>query len=712
MPPFRSRAKKIDTRPEEEQQASRQARLTYGGPWALTASTCIVAETAHVLLSGTPASLALAALGLAGTGAALSKLVLHMDLKAKRDRDVRIRHQVNSLSATAGVTLGTVVGLESGATLGTWLLAGAGLSIGNNLWSALYKKTAGEKGDNKWATLEKEIGLAKHELKEAQSNGKGTVIATVEGKDGATADEFARRIPAMTSALKLGSGRITHTVDDDDASLITMRVQVADLLKDGFSWPGPSAFGTGFGDSPLHLGRYEDGETLRVNIPGVLRDPQGLKTGNVEHCIFQGTNGSGKTQGNASLITDAATRSEVSIIIVNCAKFMQDYGHIRHAADMVITNEKEAKRFFKQLGPVIDARASYLASKGLARWEPGCGINFLMIVCGEAADYADGDAYGKVLRTIRSSGGWVESEIQRATHDNMDTSARANHPAGVAFGLADGAEAQYVLPPEAIEAGAFPGWGNRKPGYLYAAGLGIPEDRWAVVARTYAVDRPTLAAAVTAGMNVRTPMDETTATAFGPLWTNRTFYTTPILEGDTDGTGAFPQEQHPAAPATGAGTADPATEYDDSEYEEDQDVEVDEELLAKETEDMMEEIRNILDSDPEPGVTQGLTAETEIEAPADDAPVFSLPSPAEPGDKFTQEEGRQAILQRLHEWFASGKASFEPKEVSDLWLRVDLKTPRNWWNRLRVDLLESGVIEDSETYGEYDIVRDPLAENN
>ncbi|MCL7382195.1 hypothetical protein [Streptomyces sp. 35G-GA-8] len=706
---LRSRAKKIDTRTEEEQQASKKAWVTYGGPWAITVGGCVVAETGHVLLSATPASLALAALGLAGTGAALTKLISHIDVKAKRDKDVRIRHQVNSIATTAGVTLGTVVGLETGATAGSWLLAGAGLSIGNNIWSALYKKSAGEKSGGKWSVLEKEIGLAKHELKEAQSNGKGTVVAKVEAKDGATADEFARRIPAMASALKLGAGRITHTVDDDDSSDITMRVQVADLLKEGFPWPGPSAFGTGFGDSPLHLGRYEDGETLKVNLPGVLRDPQGLKTGNVEHCIFQGTNGSGKTQGNASLITDAATRSEVSIIIVNCAKFMQDYGHIRHAAEMVITNEKEAKRFFKQLGPVINARASYLASKGLARWEPGCGINFLMIVCGEAADYADGDAYGKVLRTIRSSGGWVESEIQRATHDQMDTSARANHPAGVAFGLADGAEAQYVLPPEAIEAGAFPGWGNRKPGYSYWAGMGIPEERWAVVARTYSVDRPTLAAAVTAGMNVRTPMDATTAEAFGPLWTNRTFYTTPLLEGGEDG--GFPQRS-PAAPSTGAGGTDPASAYDDSEYEEDEDVEIDEELLAKETEDMMEEIQSILDSDPEPGVTQHLTVEAEIEAPADDAPTFQLPSPAADDDKLSQDACRQAILQRLHEWFANGKSSFEPKEVSDLWLRVSLKTPRNWWNRLRTELLESGVIEDSETYGEYDIVRDPLTENN
>lgn len=714
MARFSRRAKKIDTRPSEEQDATKNAWVTYGGPWGINVGGCIVAETAHVLLATNPASLALAALSLAGTGAALSKLVSHMDGKAKREKDVRYLHQVNSIATTAGVTLGTVVGLESSATMGAWALAGSGLCIANHLWSALYKKGAGEKADGKWAKLESEIGLAKHELQEAKSNGKGTVVAKVEAKDGATADEFARRVPAMTSALKLGQGRITHTVDDDDASLITMRVQVADLLKDGFAWPGPSAFGAGFGDMPINLGLYEDGETLKLNLPGILNDPQEVKGGeNVEHCVAQGVNGAGKTVGNSIIVTEAGTRTEVSVIVINCSKFMQDYGHVRHAADMVITTEKDARRFFKQMHTVIKARGDYLAAKGLSKWKPGCGLNFLLIIGEEAADFADGEAYSKVLRTLRSTGGWFLSSIQRATHDQMDTTARSNHPAGMAYGLSDGAEAQYVLPPEAIDAGAFPGWANRKPGYLYAAGMGIAEDRWAVTARTYNADRPTLAAAVTAGMNVRTPMDATTADAFGALWTNRTFYTTPLLEGDTDGAGAFPQELAVSADQT----ATPASPYDNSGDEEDDgmDIEVDEDLLAKETEELDEELRQILDADPEPGVYDHLSVENEIEAPADDAPVFQLPGAVADEDKLSPEDTKAAIFARLDFWVREGKDSFEPKELNDLWMRVNKKGARDWWNRLKKQLLDDGVIakdESEEGYGSYDLIRSPLENGN
>ncbi|MFI0915301.1 hypothetical protein [Streptomyces abikoensis] len=712
--PRRSR-REVDVNIDNGAQEPRNL-IKYGGPWAVTLAGGIVVEGLHAIAVTNPVTSSLTSLALAATGYGLTQFMRTLDLRAKVDKQTRILHTVNCATVTAGATLGTVIGLESAATAGAWLLAGTGMSIANNLWSAFGTKGKEGKGEGKWARLESEINLAKHELKEAESNGRGTVIAKVEAKDGATADDFARKLPAMAAALKVGVGRITHHVNDDDVSDITMRVQVADLLKEGVKWPGPSAFGSSFGDTPLPLGRYEDGEDLLVNIPGVLLDPKGLATGNVEHCVAQGTNGAGKTQGNSMLITEAATRSEVSIAILDCAKPDQDYGHVRHAADMWITTEGEVKRFFKQLaGPVIKNRAAYLASKGLARWEPGCGLNFLLIVCEEAADYADGESYAKVLRTIRAAGGWVLTSIQRATHDQMDTTARSNHPAGMAYGLADGAEAAYVLPPEAIEAGAFPGWGNRKPGYLYAAGLGIPQERWHVVARTYYAERDTLAAAVTAGMNVRTPLDEVTREAFGPLWTGRTYFTTPLLAGSSTAAAPAPAPApapRPSETAPEQGNAgDQAGLHEDLDDDEEE-VEVSEEVIQKETEELLEMLEELLQQDPEPGAYEGLSVEEEITAPADDAPLFELPPPVDENEQFSQEECRAAILNRLHEWFTTGKASFEPKELSDLWLRVALKTPRNWWNRLRSELLESGVIEDSDEYGQYDLVRDPLAENN
>ena len=689
-----------DKDPVVDGEKGNENLIRYGAPWASPVIGYLLIEGTHLAVAGDPAASSFATLGVAAVGGGIAKLVSHLDRKAGRDKETKSLHLVNSAAMTVGSVVGTVVGLDTAATAGTWVLGGFALALGNNVFSLLHKQGKGEvKG--KWAKLEAEIGLAKHELQEAKSNGKGTVIAKVEAKDGATAEEFARKIPAMAAAMKVGVGRITHHVNDDDVSDITMRVQVADLLKDGARWPGPSAFGSSFGDTPLPLGRYEDGEDLLLNIPGVLRDPKGLQNGNVEHCIAQGVNGAGKTVGNGILIAEAATRSEVSIIIIDCSKFEQDYGYIRHAADMVITDEKVAKRFFKQMGPTIKARSAYLAAKGLSKWEPGCGLNFLLIIGEEAADYAEGEAYGKVLRTLRAAGGWVETSIQRATHDQMDTTARSNHPAGMAYGLADGAEAAYVLPPEAIESGAFPGWGNRKPGYLYVAGMGIPQERWHVTARTYFSDRDVLAAAVTAGMNVRTPMDQTTYTALGGLWANRTYFTTPLLPSQD------------AVPANTEAAVEQVTDYDPAlDVEDDDEVEVDEEMVARETAELDEELQALLEQDPEPGEHQDVTLEKEIAPPAETAPTLSLALGGDDGDKLPPEEARAAILQRLHDLYESGNPAFSPKDLADLWTQVALKTPRNWWNRLRTELLEAGVIEDSETYGEYDIVRDPRELDN
>ncbi|MGW7440349.1 hypothetical protein [Streptomyces sp. NPDC054849] len=704
-----SKSKSIDTRSEDEQQQDRSRRIRIIGPWAITALGPVLVEGGHLVVAGNPAALALATLGIAGTGAGLCKFLGHLDSKAKRDKDTVRLHQVNTIAVTAAATIGTITGVDTAATAGAWALGGIGLSLANNLWSSFHKKGS-EKGASKWEKLEAEIGLAKHEIKEPKSNGKGTVIAQVEAKDGATADDLVRRIPALASALKIGKGRITHTVDDDDSSLITMRVQVADLLKEGFPWRGPSAFGASIGDVPIRTGRYEDGEDLLLNLTGMLRDPGPLSNGNVEHAIAMGVNGAGKTQGNQLIITECGTRTEVSVIAIDCSKFQQDFGHVRHGIEWPIDKKDAARRFFKLLPNAIEKRTDFLAAKGMSKWEPGCGLNFLVIIGEEAADFAaDNEHYQKILRTARAAGIWILTSIQRATHNNMDTDSRANSPAGLCFGLRDGADAQYCLPDEAIDAGAWPQWGNRKPGYHYAAGLGIPEDRWHITARTELASKRDQADAITAGAAIRTPLDTITAEAFGDLYVNRTTYDAPLLpkeEGEDTPQQAAPAPAPtatataPVAPAAPAYSGPPDEEMDD----------VDEETMAAEVEELNEMLKNVLDEDPEPGEYDHLRIEDEIEPPADDAPVFELGG--DDSDKLTSEQGRQALYERLDQWVREGKNSFAPRDVTDIVIRVGLSDTKRWFYRQRDALLEAGVISEDESdegFGKYDILRSPLS---
>ncbi|MEE6269150.1 hypothetical protein V2E29_26380 [Streptomyces diastatochromogenes] len=709
-----SKSKNFDTRTDDEQRQDRARRLRYAGPWAATALGPLMVEGAHVAVAGNPAALALATLGIAGTGSALCKLMSHLDSKAKRDKDTVRLHQVNTIAVTAAATLGTITGLDTAATASAWALGGIGLSLANNLWSSFHKKGS-EKSASKWEKLESEIGLAKHELKEAQSNGKGTVIATVEAKDGATAEDLARRIPAMAAAMKIGKGRITHTVDDDDSSMVTMRVQVADLLKEGFAWRGPSAFGASIGDVPIRTGRYEDGEDLLLNLTGQLRDPGPLSNGNVEHAIAMGVNGAGKTQGNQLILVEVATRTEVSSIVIDCSKFQQDFGHIRHGVEWPIDKKDAARRFFKVLPNAIEKRTDFLAAKGLSKWEPGCGLNFLVVIGEEAADFAaDNEHYQKILRTARAAGIWILTSIQRATHNNMDTDSRANSPAGLCFGLRDGADAQYCLPDEATDAGAWPQWGNRKPGYHYAAGLGIPEERWHITARTELANKRDQADAVSAGATIRTPLDTVTAEAFGDLYVNRTTYDAPLLPQE-EGEDNPPQQAAPSAPAAAPAPAAVETTPAYSGPPDEEMDDVDEETMAREVEELTEMLQNVLEEDPEPGAYDHLRIEDEIEPPAEDAPVLSLGGAVDDADKLTSEQGRQELYARLDKWVREGKNSFAPRDVTDILMRVGLSDTKRWFYRERDRLIEAGVIsvdESDEGFGLYDILRSPLSGNN
>jgi hypothetical protein len=655
----------------------------WAAPWAMAPGAMTVSAIAHSVVAGNPAGTSIAVLATAAGGYGLTTYMRKVGIKLPAHK--RQLYTANAGALTAGSTLTVMTGLD-GQALAAWAIGGLVLGLANNIHRLVGggREAANAKG-SKWAKVEDAVGLARFEVEgEAKTNGKGTVEATVVATEGAAGEDFAKKIPALASVLKLGRGRMTATVDPEDSSRVYVRAQVADLLVAGVGWGGPTAPGQSIAAARIWAGRYDDGEDVEIDITA-------LADGVIKHLLLMGMTGAGKTQWARAVVADILTRTEVSVWYVNTTKAMQDFGPLRHGIDWFITEEAKAKQFFKLLKNVVTKRTEHLGSQGLASWRPGCGLNFLVIWGEEAADFAaDSDGYDHLLRTARSAGIWIVTSLQRATYNNISTDARANHGAGMCFGLADAADAGFCLPNEVVEAGASPGWGAKKPGYAYLAGLGTDEARWAHVMRGPFATAEMLAGAVTDGAKWRTPLDQVTALAAGAAYANRTTYDTPLLPGQVDG---------PAAAVPPQASAPQIEEIDD----------VDEETAKQEVEELTEMFDALTGLDPEPGEFDHLTLDSPIEEPGDDGAI-QLGHPG--GDEqISLAEGEARMERQLDRWIREGRTQFGPSDLKDVWLLIEGRGRAKFYRWIAKMTAAKVISRDEESaQGSYDILRSPLTD--
>lgn len=728
----------------------------YATPWVITLAGAGGAQIAHAHWGGDPVITPIATMALAGVGAGLVEAVRRMS------KGNKIRHNLytlNTAALMAGMVTTTITGFTPAFVTDAWFLGGIALCVVTNLRLLLHRAGAlkDEGKASKWEKFEKEVKTANYVLENVEHNGKGIVTADVHGEAGATAADFLRKLPALTSALRLGKGRMTVVEDPEDASHFQLRGSVKDLLAATIPWPGPSAFGQPIAPAPLPVGLAEDGEDVAFSPTGIMPDGS---IRNLSHLLAMGMTGAGKSAMGTVALAEALTRTEVSVWGVNCSKPMQDFGSIVHGLDWFVTSEGEARAFFAALPNVIKARTEALAARGYKVWKPGCGLNFLIIWGEEAADFAaDNAKYNKLLRTARSAGVWIVTSLQRATHTNISVDARNNHGSSMCFGLQDAGDAVYCLPDQVIEAGAVPDWADRKPGRAYVTGMGIPESRWIIPMRSYFATARQLADAITAAATIRTPLDEVTAKAAGAVYANRTRYTTPVFEDAEDGpqlgTGALavpaPVPHHPTIPAQRAYTSDElpsdvrrlADALTDDQLEaltafaeaapgpeqitafqalqslmKPRSVDpagppsieeipgMDDDEVRQEVADLLDLYRQLAASDPEPDAEYA-NAKHDDDIPPMPEVGMDL---AEDGDPLTAEQARSLVCAQLAEWAAEGKLIFTPRDLAPIWTRYR-GDGRSWFNRFLGKLTEAGTVESSEVFGEYHLLRSPLEDN-
>lgn len=297
-------------------------------------------------------------------------------------------------------------------------------------------------------------------------------------------EQVAEAAPRIAGALGLPRSSVRFVADPErSADRGSLIIVPEDVLKDSPTWPGPSHWGGTMAD-PCRVGVGEDSADLLIYCAS---DPTGQSARQLPHISITGVTRSGKGVGARNLLSEIATRRESSVIMIDTAKASQNLGAAEMLFDWFIRDVATARRLFKALPRIIRQRSDFLGAHKYDNWEPGCGINHLIIWIEEAGELMrDFAAAVDIVAAAASVGIQFIISIQRPSHDNMNTSVRTNLTGSWVFGTAEKVDTQMVLSDEVILAGAEPHvWGNKKPGYNYYVGPGVDEERWAMPQRTY-----------------------------------------------------------------------------------------------------------------------------------------------------------------------------------------------------------------------------------
>jgi hypothetical protein len=478
--------------------------MTYLPPWLMWLSLPALALVFWVMtMPGKSAAMLIAAALAAGTGA-LAAFTWHV-YSRRRDESVRVHATAFVTGCGIWVLAASTFGLFkrpnvdvwpevwqvfswlvhafNGPVWAVWLVGGIG---GCLTWSirrvSIPPESSQQVGESK---LEKVLAGARAS-KVRQIDGRVHAEIEVNRGEQSVKDLQSSR-DHIAAVLEVRPEAVRITPNPDDAGRAEIVVVPEDPLAGEIAWPGPSAPGRSIADAPISLGLYEDGEVARAWLTG--DDEQGRA---LPHWLIMGMNGAGKSQGWVVAMADALTRNDFELWGSDHVKGVQTFGPLVDYMSKVAASLKDAKAMIAAARDEVAKRQDDLGRRGLKQWEKGCGYSLLVVWIEEASEIvADSASFVRLVERARSAGVVIVTSLQRASHNNIDTDARAQLAAALCFGVRDGIDATFALPDPVLDAGASPdAWGNRKPGYCYLVAPGIAEERWAVTMRTYRARDP------------------------------------------------------------------------------------------------------------------------------------------------------------------------------------------------------------------------------
>lgn len=576
----------------------------------------------------------------------------------------------------AGVWLlvATVTGPTAPVVLDAWLLVGMGLAVS---WSIRLMVKAGrrdqaEAGD---LTPRKAAKALMHSLGlDAELRPDRITPHQISGQlelttGRTTVEQVQKAAPMLATAAGLPPGGVRISGDPNNAARAEFSFTLRDVLSNPIPWPGPSAVGGTVFD-PVPMGLYDDGAVAMKT----LADHAGAK-----HELVQGTTGSGKSSGAMVNICELIPRREVSIFVVDAAKGIQTFREAAPGLALFLTTNAAAQKFMRRFMTVIKARTEYLGAHGYKEWRPGCGLNFLEVLIEEAGvlfTVLPDEDLKNVAKTARSAGIRITASLQRPSHDEIDTTMRAQFNTISCFGMAAD-DSVCLLPDVVLEAGADPEqWGDRQPGCAYITGTNISVARAATPLRHFKVEPDQMAAVAAHYGPLMTPLDAVTARALGDVWSKRI----PPMQVVADAT----------ARAVGGPVTSPRPAALTSDQDQDQEDRVEDATVSPdEMELSVEDPAPDLDVDPD----------DELEPLVEDLRIGGDPVAEVPTG-----EARALVAARIAELEAAGRGELRVPDLSDL-VQARIRS-RGWFHKELQRLVKVGRLEvrDSDAAGVYRIV--------
>jgi len=324
-----------------------------------------------------------------------------------------------------------------------------------------------------------------------------------------------------------GKPRSLVHVSETDSGVegeVDITILKEDPFKEKYWWQGPDMPGESI-VSPITYATYDTGQRPQLYLAG-------KNGGSSQHFLTMGMSGAGKSKAWQVIYGSVLNRREVSVVFGDPAKGMQTGGPLASGLEWFATTPEECMEQIEAIMAAIPVRTNYLTAKGLDHWQRGCGLNFVIFHLEEAARFAKVDELIELIEAARSAGISMVVSLQRATNDRLKTSARYNLGGNMCFGVKMKRDAAFGLSEYAIEAGATPHmWQDKKPGYHYLEALGLDANMAGHPLVSDWIDIVRLEQEVDAGADIRTPLDDVTADAFGLAYAA---YRQKVAEGTTN----------------------------------------------------------------------------------------------------------------------------------------------------------------------------------